>query len=115
MVERAGIDEVVTDSAWPDGLRHYLGDDLAVVPAESIEAALCEPRGELIYIHHLAYSNPHWDPLGLECLAGEPVVRVSVPQTARGRAIDVWILAAQRDRAAEDEGSNPATSSSEEP
>jgi hypothetical protein len=98
-VEWAGVGPVVTDSMRPDGLRYYLGDDLVEMQPDEVEALLCAPHAELVYIRHAPFSpsstlaeEGFTSPASLECVTGEDAVRVRVPQRHRGGAIDVWII-----------------------
>lgn len=89
------LEPVVTDSMRPDSLRYYLGDDVAQIAPEAVEALLCERRRPLVYIRHVPVSplaDDYLHPASLRCLRGEDAVRIRVPQRGRGRAIDVWIV-----------------------
>jgi hypothetical protein len=98
-----GIDNVVTESNRPDGLRYYIGDELVEMPAEDIEALLCAPGREFVYVRHVPRPPDDWEgwrPARLDCLAAREAARVRVPQRGRGGAIDVWIVGRNAGRTA---------------
>jgi hypothetical protein len=96
VVAESGIGTVATDSARPEGLRYYLGDELIVAPGTVLEPLLCEPAQEVVLVQHHGFpSSPGWDPAALDCLARKSVARVRAPQLKRGRSIDVWIIRRQ--------------------
>jgi Dolichyl-phosphate-mannose-protein mannosyltransferase len=85
IVRARGETKVVTDSARPDGLRYYLGEE-NVAPVTG-SACVSPPT---VFISHPFRGEGESPPADVSCLRVLGAVKVRVPQRDRGGHIDIW-------------------------
>jgi hypothetical protein len=97
VVDGIGIDRVVTDSARPEGLRYYIGDDrLRVLSPRRVERLVCTGSGPLVYVRQDFLLESHGRPADVGCLERRGATRVRIEQRGYGDFIDVWMIPVAR-------------------
>lgn len=85
-----GYDEIITNSARPEGLRYYLQAPLEVLSPDELEARFCSQESGFAYIDH-PFKAPTVD---TSCLQDREAERIRFEQRGRGDWIDAWFVGA---------------------
>jgi hypothetical protein len=86
-VNESGLRRVVSNSARPDGLRHYMDPRLELLSAAELEGLFCGQESGYVFIDHLFKS----DEVDTACLEAKGEQGIPINQRARGR-ITLWLV-----------------------